>query len=206
MGHVDRLGDRSRQKRLGGRHHGDVGAPPDTPLSAFRPKGTIEDGQMFLPQFRRSFDRVILIDVAGDPFDFIRLVTQGAKPQRDGLVHDLQHASPGQLLVFDQRDVGFNSRRVAVHQKTDGAGRCQDRGLGIAEAVAAATAQDIIPQVASRFPQIVRNVFVDLLDRIPMHFHHTQEGFPIFGIAGQRVPSPPPTRYWSGWPLRAGSP
>ncbi len=61
-----------------------------------------------------------------------------AERQRHRLVDDLQHAAAGQLLVLHQGDVGLDARRVAIHQEADRAGGRQHRGLGVAEAVAAA--------------------------------------------------------------------
>ena len=53
---------------------------------------------------------------------------------------------PAKLLVLDQGDVGLDAGRVAIHQEADRAGGGQHRGLGIAEAVAAAARPALRPR------------------------------------------------------------
>ena len=75
----------------------------------------------------KPFDRILLIDVLGNRFDFMIVVTKHFQTQRHGLVDDLQHAAASELLVLDQCDIGLDSRRVAVHHETDRAGRRKHR-------------------------------------------------------------------------------
>src|SRR3954469_19052932 len=51
--------------------------------------------------------------------DLIGSVTEFLEGGLDRLVNDFQHAAAGQQLVFDEGNVRFDSRRVAIHQKAN---------------------------------------------------------------------------------------
>ena len=64
--HIDRLGNRTGDERLYGRHHLDMTHVVNRPLALEGLEGTVEDGQMLLQQMRGPFDRVVLVDVVDD--------------------------------------------------------------------------------------------------------------------------------------------
>ena len=72
-------------------------------------------------------------------------IAQRLKCCRNRLVDDLEVAATGQLLELHQREVGLDPGRVAIHDKADGAGGCDHRGLGIAIAMRLTQAQRLIP-------------------------------------------------------------
>ena len=163
-------------------------SPGDRARAVARLERTIEHRQMLGLQIGRAFDRVLLVDVGQDRFDLAADRSRAFfKRRRHRLVDDLQHAAAGQLLVLDQRDVGLDARRVAIHQEADRAGRSQHRGLGIAEAVLPAAGQHFVPHVAGRVLEIGRAGVVDLFDRVAVHLHHAQHRLAVFGIAVERA-------------------
>ena len=72
MGHVDRLADRSRDERLGGRHHLDVPVVVDEP-GAVLPVlvGGVEDGEMLVGDMWCALDGLTATDVV------VRLASAG---------------------------------------------------------------------------------------------------------------------------------
>ena len=86
------------------------------------------------------FDGVEFFDVRDDAFDFLRAIAEPAQRIGHAAIDDFQHAAAGEELVFDQRDVGFDAGRIAIHQERNGAGRCEDGDLRVAVAVLAAPA------------------------------------------------------------------
>src|SRR6184192_1035109 len=56
-----------------------------------------------------------------DALDLIGGVTEFFQRGLDRLIDNLQHAAAGEQLVFHQRNVRLDTRRVAIHQETDGA-------------------------------------------------------------------------------------
>ena len=62
-----------------------------------------------------------------------------------GAVDDLEIAAAGELLELDQREIGLDAGRVAVHHEADRAGRRDDRHLRVAVAVPLAEAQRRAP-------------------------------------------------------------
>ena len=72
------------------------------------------------------------------PADLGVVVAELAERHRHRPVDDLEHPAAGQALVLDQRDVGLDPGRVAVHHEGDRAGRREDGHLAVAVAVLAA--------------------------------------------------------------------
>src|SRR5215467_495885 len=71
-----------------------------------------------------------------DAFDLLGIVTEFLQRGLDGLIHNFEHAAAREQLVFYQRDVRFDSGRVAIHQETDRARRGEHGDLRIAVAAA----------------------------------------------------------------------
>ena len=67
------------------------------------------------------------------------------KASRHRLVDDLEVAAAGELLEFDQCEVGLDARRVAIHDQTDRAGRRDDGRLRIAITVFLAEFEGAVP-------------------------------------------------------------
>ena len=80
--------------------------------------------------------------------DVVRLVGRVAerlerRPQR--LVGDLEVAATRELLELDEREVGLDARRVAVHEEADRAGGRDDGGLRVSVAELLAVVDRIVP-------------------------------------------------------------
>ena len=75
------------------------------------------------------FNRVESIDVRDDALDLFGIVTEFFQRRFYRLIDDLQHPAAGEQLVFYERDIRFDSGRVAIHQKADRASRSQHRDL-----------------------------------------------------------------------------
>ncbi len=186
--HVDGLADRARQERLGRAHHLDVAHVVDRPHAARRLERAVEHRQVRVLDVRRPFDGLVLVDVLDDLLDLLRVVAQLAERHRHGLIDDLHQAAADQLLVLDQRDVGLDAGRVAVHHEPDGAGRRQHGRLGIAEAVLLAHLDDFVPQRPGRLHQLLGDVgLVDVLERRAVLPHHAQERLAVDLVAGERT-------------------
>jgi len=91
-----------------------------------------------------------VVDVRHDVRSLLLGVAQFPQRHRHGAIDDLQHAPAGEQLVFHERDVGFNARRVAIHHERNGARRRQHGDLGIA--IAEAPAQ--LDRFVARYRQI----------------------------------------------------
>ncbi len=182
-GHVHRLRDGTRDERLRGRHHLHVRLPGDRPLAEPRLERAVEDGQVLLLEPRRPFDCVVLVDIGQDSFDRRLVVAERPQGERHGLVDDLQHSAAGELLVLHQRDVGLDSRRVAVHQEADRAGRGEHGRLRVSVAVLAATREHVVPDLPGRVAEILRARRVDAVDGGAMHLHDVEHRLAIHGEA-----------------------
>ncbi len=72
------------------------------------------------------------------------------------LVGDLEISAAGELLEFDQGEIGFDAGGVAIHQQADGAGGGDDGGLGVAIAVLFAEVEGAVPAFAGGVEQLRR--------------------------------------------------
>jgi hypothetical protein len=72
-------------------------------------------------------------------------VAEGAKRIGHRPVDDLPVAAARELLELHQGEVGLDAGGVAIHHQADGAGGRDDRGLGVAVAVALAELQGPVP-------------------------------------------------------------
>jgi hypothetical protein len=105
---------------------------------------------------RRTGQRLASDDVGEDVVDLGCRVAELLERGREALVRDLEVTAAGELLELDEREVGFDSRRVAVHQQADRAGRRDAGDLRVAEAVLLAERQRAVPALARGFEQIAR--------------------------------------------------
>ena len=168
------------------RHHPQVCYVVERALAFERLERAIEDRQVlrFQPGTQRRdvaatfhiFNRVERVDVSDDAVDLIRVVAEFLERWLDGLIDNFQHAAAREQFVFHQRDVRFDAGRVAVHQKTDCAGRCEHRHLRVAIAVALAKLGRALPSFGSFLFQV--SEFIDIGDVVHSatmqidHFQH----------------------------------
>ena len=100
---------------------------------------------------RRRVDAGAIADGAvadgiGDDFSSLaRGIAELFQGGRNRLVDDLEVTTPGQFLELHQREVRLDAGGVAIHHQTDGAGRGNHRGLGVAVAVLFAKRQRLVP-------------------------------------------------------------
>ena len=129
---VDGLGDRPGQERLAGRHHPHVTHRRERP-GTHRGVEHLVVLRLADPAHRsRGRARRCSSTIAST---CLRDVAELLQRPRDRLVDDLHRPAADELLELDQREVRLDAGRVAVHHETDGPGRRQHRGLGVAEAV-----------------------------------------------------------------------
>jgi hypothetical protein len=102
---------------------------------------------------RNILDRIERIDVRDDSLDFFGVVSEFFEHRPHRLVDDFQHPAAGEQFVFHQRDIRLDPGRVAIHQKTDRAGRREHRHLRIAITVALAQIRRALPHFCGLFFQ-----------------------------------------------------
>src|SRR5438270_8842471 len=100
---------------------------------------------MLLGELRRTDDRPSLVDVRDDLLDLLVAVAKRLQRERHGAVDDRHLPATDELLELDQREVGLDTGRVAVHQEADRASRGKDRGLRVAIAMLFAGNDRFIP-------------------------------------------------------------
>jgi hypothetical protein len=117
---VDRGADHPRRERLSDAEHTrqrafgflDIGRV-QTLLEQERPRGV-----------RRTRKRVRAAHVRYDLAELNLAIAEPLERVRHALIHDLEVAAACQLLELDEREVGLDPGRVAVHQQADRTGRC----------------------------------------------------------------------------------
>ena len=130
-GHVDGLRDRARDERLDRAHHLDVAHVRDRALA----DRDVEHRQVLLVEPGRADDRAVLGQVRLDLLDLRLGVAERLQRQRHRAVDDRHLPAADELLELDEREVGLDAGRVAVHQEGDRAGRREHRRLRVAVAV-----------------------------------------------------------------------
>ncbi len=149
----------------------------------------------------RLRQRAVADGIDLDLGDFGGRVAEHAQRFRHRAVDDLEVAAAGELLEFDEREVGLDAGGVAVHDQADGAGRRHHRHLRIAEAVRRALLDHAVPGALGVLDELrVRAGFVverhrrrrDLLIAVAvamrgaaMIAHHAQHGLAILLVAGE---------------------
>jgi len=188
IGHVDGLGNGAADKRLRGRHHFQMRQVREAPLPAAGLEGAVKDRQVFgaqpardgLRAFHDIFNRMVLRDMANDPFGFRGVVSQALQRFRHRAVDDVQAPAARQQLEFYQRQFRLDARRITVHREGNGAGRRQDRHLRIAIARRAAAGQRLGPGLARFFLEIIKlPARLDFFDRVAMLLDDREHGVHI---------------------------
>ena len=98
---------------------------------------------------RRAADRI-----GDDVADLLLVVAERAQGLGHGAVDDLEIAPARELLELDEREIGLDAGRVAIHDEADGAGRRDDGDLRVAIAVRLAERQRVTPGCARGFAQV----------------------------------------------------
>src|SRR5260370_7595080 len=112
------------------------------------------------------------------------------------VVHDPDDATTDQPLVLDEREVGLDACRVAIHHETDGARWRQHGNLRVLVSVLFALRQRTIPSSLRRVEERRVNVFSrDPLQSIAMHSTYPSHPTTILDITCQRAQSLLPVRY-----------
>ena len=96
--------------------------------------------------------------VGHDVVDLDRGVAEGLERERQALVGDLEVAAARELLELHQGEVGLDAGGVAIHDEADGAGRGEDRDLGVAVAELLAEPDRPVPGLARGLEQRGRAV------------------------------------------------
>ena len=143
---VDGLGDRAGDEGLHGAHHLDVAHVRDRALA----DGDVEHRQVLVGEAGRADDRAVLGEVRLDLLDLRLGVAEGLQRERDGAVDDRHLPAADELLELDEREVGLDAGRVAVHQEGDRAGGGEHGGLRVAVAEALAELRRPRPRSAAR--------------------------------------------------------
>ena len=104
--------------------------------------------------------------IGHDVVDLGLAITEGGQRFRHTAIDDLEIAATGQGLELDQRKIRFHARGIAIHHQADCPGRCDHRGLRIAEAVCLAQFQCLVPGAPCGRCQVdLRNCIVVERDR-----------------------------------------
>ena len=98
---------------------------------------------------RRAADRI-----SDDVGDLLLVIAERAQGLGHGAVDDLEIAAARELLELDQREVGLDAGRVAIHDEADRAGRRDDRDLRVAIAMRFAERQRVGPGGARGLAQL----------------------------------------------------
>ena len=77
-------------------------------------------------------------------------VAERAQGFRHRLVDDFEVAAAGEFLEFNEREIGLDAGRVAIHHEADGAGRRDDGRLGIAIAMLLTEFEGAVPGPSRR--------------------------------------------------------
>ena len=90
----------------------------------------------------------MLVDVGLDLLDLLVGVAERAQRHRDRAVDDRHLAAADELLELDEREVGLDAGRVAVHEERDRPRRREHRRLRVAVAVDLAELDGLLPRRA----------------------------------------------------------
>src|SRR5579885_1791610 len=113
---------------------------------------------MSVGKMRRALDSLVLVEILDDLLHLARIITEPIERAWHGLIDDLEHPAADQFLVLDQRDIGLDAGRVAIHHESDRAGGRNHGSLRIAIADGAPELQRVVPDVAGSLPQFQRHV------------------------------------------------
>src|SRR5208282_898706 len=205
----DGLGNGAADERLRRGHHFQMRKIMNAPFATMRLEGAVEHRQVlrldaaandfaiffgvFIDyQYRRRlriifadvFNRVEFLDVRDDGRDFRLAVAEPAQRIGHTTVEDFQHAAAGEQFVFDERDVGFDARRVAVHRKRNSARWGEHGDLGVPVAGFPAGFQRAVPAMARLVLQIIEfPAGLDLFNGVAVQLDDAQHGFDVVLLA-----------------------
>ena len=84
--------------------------------------------------------------IGHDLVDFGLAIAERAQAFGHGAVDDLEIAAAGEFLEFDEREIGLDAGRVAIHHEADGAGRRDHADLRVADSRGARRASPRAPK------------------------------------------------------------
>ena len=189
LGHVDGLADGARDERLDRAHHPDVAHVVDGPLAVDRLERAVEDRQVLGLEVRGALDRLVLVHVGDDLLHLVGAVAELAQGRRDRLVDDLEEALADQLLVLDERDVGLDAGRVAIHHERDRAGGREHGDLGVAVAVRLAELERLVVDGPGGVDHVLGDGLVrrDRVGRVAVLADDPQERLAVLGVLDERA-------------------
>ena len=184
FGHVDRLGDGTRQEWLGGTHHPHMALVVDDVVAHRAGEHRHVRGS----QVRCAEDALLAVDVSDDLVDLLGVVAEATQRPRDGLVDDHHRAAADELLHLAQAEVGLDAGGVAVHHQADGARGRQHAGLAVAHAVLLTVAHGGLPRGLAGGDEVGRHTVgaLDLVRRVAVHAQHVQHVALVLGEPGER--------------------
>ena len=149
------------------------------------PTATSKTGRCSAARPGRVDDRAVLGDVGLDLLDLRLVVADRAQRHRHRAVDDRHRAAADQLLVLDQREVGLDARRVAVHQERDRARRREHRRLRVAVAVELAGRDRLVPRLARGGEQVLVDAGAvrDRVRRVAVHPHDVVVRLAVLRVA-----------------------
>ena len=152
----------------------------------------VEHRQVLGLQPRRADDRAVLGDVGLDLLDLRRLVAERAQRHRHRAVGDHHRAAADQLLVLDEREVGLDAGRVAVHQERDRPRGREHRRLRVAVAVELAERDRLVPGLARGGEQraVLARRVRDRVRRVAVHPHDVVVRLAVLARSGRTGRSP----------------
>ena len=115
-------------------------------------------------------------------------VAEHLQRQRHGAVDHRELAAADQALGLDQREVGLDAGRVAVHQERDRPRGREHGGLRVAVAVLAAQLERLVPGAASGVDEVVgdRLAVLDVAHRGAVLLDHAHHRLAIALVLGER--------------------
>ncbi len=160
------------------RHHLDVAHVRDRALA----HRDVEHLEVFVLQRRRADDRGVLVDVRLDLGDLGVVVAEVPKRERHRAVDDRHLTAADELLELDQREVGLDARRVAVHEERDRPGRSEHRRLGVAVAVLLAELDRLVPAAPGCVEELGVDLLLQLVRRVAVHPHDLVVRLAVLGV------------------------
>ena len=98
-------------------------------------------GESFMPDTGGAAQGAVADCIGHDVVDLVFGVAERVQRFRNCPVDNSEVAAARQLLEFDQREIRFDPRRIAVHHQADRAGWRDDGGLRVAKTMALAQLQ-----------------------------------------------------------------
>ena len=140
-----------------------------------------------------------------DRFLLFLRITEVAQGRGDGLVDDLEITAAGEFLELHQGEIGLHTCGVAIHHQADGAGGCDDRGLGVAVAMYLTHFHGVVPCLAGGRQQVVGAILgldalgldaqtrvgvFRIVGRSAVVAHHAEHILPVLAVLGEGAEDP----------------